>query len=53
MIQVIKFRAAVGAQALGTELRLCHGCGILDGAMKEAIPLAIRNGSVNRRFVGL
>jgi hypothetical protein len=54
MIEVVKSGAAMGAQALCTEIRLCHGFGILKGSMKnEVIPLAIRNHSVNRRFARL
>src|SRR5262249_44352795 len=53
LVEVVKFRGAVGAEALGAELGFRHGSGSLGGSKIEVLHLASRTGGVNSRPTGL
>jgi len=54
VIEVIKLRAAMGAQTLRSKLRFCHGFEILWGAAEVGFPqLVLGEGSVNGPTRGL
>src|SRR5262252_1164337 len=47
LAEIVEFRAAIAAEALGAELGFRHGSGSLSGSKNEVLHLASRNGGVN------
>src|SRR4029077_12967768 len=52
LVEIVKFRGAVGAEALSAELGFRHGSGSLSGSKIEVLHLASCTGGVNSRPTG-